>query len=287
MDLVLNLKHNRSIFDILMYNQLIFGFIMTDPILDFLIQNKDAITAATAIIALVSTAVYHIHQRHRDDQSKKGTFWLELEKMFQRYDGIYKHLRFQGGDWFCSDEHGPNTPAYTSTPMPTRVDEVASLCDYLGLFEHCYFLIKQKSIDLRTFESIYKTRIMGILSNGIIRNEELKDINKWSDFYELLKKIGLTDKSTNFIFGKDYEFNLIRVTTKFCNSIIHENKKYDVKNYNDELGRKIPCSRTLTKILCLDKNNRNVYCLDTGEDWKCLIKSNVWRRKNKNIFKIF
>jgi len=98
--------------------------------------------------------------------------------MFQRYDPLYSHLRFQGGNWVSKDDVGPSSKK-----------DIAQLCDYLGLFKHCYMLLKQNIIDLKTFESIYKTRIMGLLSNEIIRKEISNE--KWTTFRDLLSELGL------------------------------------------------------------------------------------------------
>lgn len=133
-----------------------------------------SISAAAASGGLIFTA----YERHKETQIATGTFWLELEKMFQRYDPLYSHLRFQCGDWVCKDNVGP-----------TSKEELEQLCDYLGLFEHCYFLLKKGSIDLNTFESIYKTRVMGLLSNQLIQNELSNE--KWGTFRDLLYELKL------------------------------------------------------------------------------------------------
>lgn len=139
------------------------------------------------IIAAISTGaaagglIFTVLQLRKNARIDRGTFWLRLEEMFQRYDDLYEHLRFDMGKWFCNDTLGPSTDK-----------EKALLCDYLGLIEHCNVLLNQGIIDMRTFQSIYKTRIMGLLSNKTIR-EELDDDRKWSEFYDLLFRLNLLE----------------------------------------------------------------------------------------------
>lgn len=147
-------------------------------------MDVGTVVASISASAAAGGLIFNAYQRHRDSKIDRGTFWLELEKMFQRYDPLYMHLRFNGGDWCCQDRVGPSSP-----------EEIAQLCDYLGLFEHCNILLEQKIIDFQTFESIYKTRVIGLLSNKIIRENELKDRKKWSTFYQLLNKLDLLDSS--------------------------------------------------------------------------------------------
>lgn len=136
------------------------------------------IIASISATAAAGGLIFNAYERHRESKIARGTFWLDLEKMFQHYDPLYLHLRFQGGDWVCKDNVGPS-----------KKEDIAQLCDYLGLFEHCYILLRQKIIDRNTFEGIYKTRIIGLLSNQLIRKEISNE--KWETFHELMRELGL------------------------------------------------------------------------------------------------
>jgi hypothetical protein len=133
---------------------------------EFVVSHSAAISAISAVIALVTGLIFNAVETRKQSRVARGNFWLELEKMFQHYDSFYRHLRFKRGDWICSESIGPCTE-----------DDIAQLCDYLGLFEHCNNLLKNRIIDLETFSSIYKTRVIGLLSNGMIR-QELQDRKK-------------------------------------------------------------------------------------------------------------
>ena len=159
------------------------------------------IIASISAVAAAGGLIFNAYERHRESKIARGTFWLELEKMFQHYDQLYLHLRFQGGDWVCKDDVGPSTK-----------EDIAQLCDYIGLFEHCYILLKQNIIDLDTFQGIYKTRIIGLLSNKIIRKEISNE--KWETFHELLRKLGLMTYGDIFSIDECREYVSHR-TTKF------------------------------------------------------------------------
>ena len=155
---------------------------MEDP-LQFIVSNPALISALASTAAAAAAAIallYAANESKKRAKIERGNFWLKLEQMFQRYDPLYKHLRFETGDWFCQDNLGPGP---YDKPL---------LCDYLGLFEHSNLLIDQGVIDLRTFKSIYMTRVMGLLSNKIIREDELgKHRARWANFYRLLLKLKL------------------------------------------------------------------------------------------------
>jgi len=131
--------------------------------------------AAVAVAVLIYTA----RQVKRNVLTNRGTFWLELEKMFQSHDSVHLKLR-PGGKW-SSKSSGPNGP-----------EEWAELEDYMGLFEHCEIMINLGLIDVQTFSDIFAYRLRNIVANRLICEEKLRrEAKSWKRFISLLQRFNI------------------------------------------------------------------------------------------------
>lgn len=264
---------------------------MTDWVAQFFNPQAQFFNVATlgAFLTVMTTLGLHLLGQNKQDRINRGNFWLEIEKMFKTYDDFYQHLRVKIGDWYGEDLKGPTNVQNRSPTIQSGANNLALMRDYLGLFEHCNLLLKQKIIDLQTFENIYKTRVMGILSNKFIRGELMDEKNKktWSDFHDLLNRLGLTDKEDHFLFGKNSNNELVFVKRRRGKQIIRQDERYNTTPHPVVSGNLLAPTIGVTPILCKEKSGKNIYCLETGDDWKALIESNIWRRKYKSKFRKF
>ena len=142
-------------------------------------QAVNLTTIFSAVIFL-ATFVFSAYQFKNSTLVARANFWLELEKMFAEHDDVHMRLR-PGGEW---SEEGTG---------PTTVEEWAKVEDYMGLFEHCECLLKEKLIDDKTFKSIFSYRLENILNNDLIVEKKLKneERHRWKHFINLVKKCGL------------------------------------------------------------------------------------------------
>jgi hypothetical protein len=130
--------------------------------------------AATAISAIA--LFYAARQIKLSTRVDRAQFLLELRKMFHEHRDVHVKLR-PGGDWTLNGD-GPNSS-----------EEWASIEAYMGLFEHCEIMIKEKLLDTNTFKSIYKYRIENIVNNEKIHNEKLiNERDLWLNFIALRER---------------------------------------------------------------------------------------------------
>jgi len=141
---------------------------------------KDVATLAgviTGTISLVYTAI-SISYSQRVNSAR---FWLDLRERFARHDPVHRRLR-PGGAW-------------SGGAGPTSADEWAEVEAYMGLFEHCEVMLRQKLIDEQTFKEIYGYRLNNIVANDSIRKEKLVRLaSGWQRFIELLKRFRIEVK---------------------------------------------------------------------------------------------
>jgi hypothetical protein len=151
---------------------------MADMSLDDWAQVATIIGAVIAILVLGYTA----RQLKINTRISRGQFWLELRKMFAEHDEVHQNLR-PGGPW-----HRSNT-------LPNTAQDMAKVEAYMGLFEHCEFMLREKLIDLKTFKHIYEYRLVNIVNNERIKEDKLKQRRQsWEAFIALLdrcNKLGL------------------------------------------------------------------------------------------------
>lgn len=139
--------------------------------------NLATILAATVAVGAL---LYTAKQVQRNALTNRGTFWLELERMFQSHDRVHLRLR-PGGEW--SDKSNG----------PKDAKEWAELEDYMGLFEHCEIMMNLGLIDVRTFSDIFEYRLHNIVENRTICEEKLrKEAKSWNRFISLLKRLNIS-----------------------------------------------------------------------------------------------
>lgn len=125
-----------------------------------------------AVLALLYTAL----QVKLGAKISRANFWLEIRKMFAEHQAV--HLKLRNEEWSITDDHFPNE------------DDWSRLEAYMGLFEHCEFMLDEKLLDWTTFKEIYGYRLLLIVNNPIIVREKL--INRrsgWKKFICLLKRM--------------------------------------------------------------------------------------------------
>ncbi|MHC4119525.1 MAG: hypothetical protein ACYSWO_18670 [Planctomycetota bacterium] len=139
--------------------------------------NLATILAATVAVGAL---LYTAKQVHRNALTNRGTFWLELEKMFRLHDPVHLKLR-PGGEW--SDK----------STGPKNAKEWAELEDYMGLFEHCEIMMNLGLIDGQTFSDIFAYRLRNIAGNPQICDKKLRqEAESWQRFLSLLQRFNIS-----------------------------------------------------------------------------------------------
>lgn len=143
-------------------------------------ELKDLATIAGVGIATLSL-VFVAFNTWFTLRINRARFWLDLRDRFGKYETVHRRLR-PGGEW--AGRSGPSTP-----------EEWAEVEAYMGQFEHCEIMFRQRLIDERTFREIYRYRLENILANDVIRREKLIQRAKgWTRFLALLKRMELEVK---------------------------------------------------------------------------------------------
>jgi hypothetical protein len=120
-------------------------------------------------------------------QTNRARFWLDLRSQFAKHDEVHRNLR-PGGKWSSV----PVGASKVDGPGPETVEEWADVESYMGLFEHCEIMLDQKLLDSRTFEEIYRYRILNVTANKRIRVEKLiSKADGWRRFLDLMERTGV------------------------------------------------------------------------------------------------
>jgi hypothetical protein len=131
---------------------------------------------SVAVFALCVTAC----QISQGTKISRCQFWLELEKMFAQHDEVHTKLR-PGGEWTRAGA-GPKT-----------INEWAEVEDYMGLFEHCEFMLRKGLLDAETFKTIFSYRLTNIIRNELIYKAKLEDEKVyWQTFLALMNRFKIT-----------------------------------------------------------------------------------------------
>lgn len=139
--------------------------------------NLATILAATVAVGVLCYTAYQVKI---NALTNRGTFWLELEKMFQSHDPVHLKLR-PGGKW-SSKSSGPKEP-----------EEWAELEDYMGLFEHCEIMMNLGLIDVQTFSDIFVYSLRNIVANRLICEKKLRqEAKSWERFISLLQRFDIS-----------------------------------------------------------------------------------------------
>jgi hypothetical protein len=97
-------------------------------------------------------------------RAERARFWLDLRTIFASHNEVHKKLR-PGGDWRKIGKE--DQPARGS-------DDEAALIAYMGLFEHCEYMLEDGLIDPGTFKKIYAYRLDLLLKNNRVKNKLAK-----------------------------------------------------------------------------------------------------------------
>jgi hypothetical protein len=139
------------------------------------------VLGGTAVVALA----FNVYVLRQNTKVNRANFWLTIREMISKHNDVHLKLR-PGGDW-GDHKKGPSTH-----------EEWAKVEAYMGLFEHFYFMLQKKLIDLQTFQSIYQYRLSNILQNNVIVEAKLKnEKSAWKNFIDLCKLVGLTNTLTS------------------------------------------------------------------------------------------
>jgi len=172
-----------------------------------LIENWEIIAIIGASSAAFITVGLNAYELRKNAKVTRQEFWLKLSEMFAKHDEIHQKLRPPGNlsapqddcNWIVNEQLNLNHEQDEDWP---KVES------YLGLFEHCYHLLKSQIIDLETFKSIYGYRLKNILANKqIIKQKLVFARNAFKDFLLLLKKVKLEkcDNDACYHYREDHE----------------------------------------------------------------------------------
>ncbi len=141
------------------------------------------IATIVASIGGVGALIYAAVQLQHSARVAEGQFLLELEKMMAAHDKTHIKLR-PGGEW-------------SNGKSPTTVEDWAELEDYMGFFEHCELLIRDKSLSIERFDHIFGYRLQNILDNSTICDAKLKSNEKelWVLFLSICNRVGAKCRS--------------------------------------------------------------------------------------------
>ena len=162
------------------------------------------IGAGVALFALLA----NMKANQANAKARKATFWLELRKMFAEHHKVHHSLDPRGA-W--ADEVGRDSlerygnrivvswaqekvsmkeADWHKLPGPKTAEQWREVEAYMGLFEHCETMFKDKLIDLDTFNDIYRYRLSNLMANRKIVLEKLgRQRHGYTRFLALLKRV--------------------------------------------------------------------------------------------------
>jgi len=129
-----------------------------------------------------------LQKRDFELKTQRAIFWLDLRKMFEKFDETHRMLRY--GTWpFPYDQEIEQSNEELRKRLKKQLPELEA---YMGLFEHCKHMMDDELIDLPTFKSIYGYRIKNIVGNKHVVNSKFnpKTRKGWKDFIDLAEKVG-------------------------------------------------------------------------------------------------
>jgi hypothetical protein len=156
---------------------------------------KEVAWIATPIGALIAvcTIGFTVFQYYRNTKINRARFWLDLRTMFASHDKVHVDLK-PGSKWGAirtvSEEH--DAYIYREAPTeegPSTPQEWAPVEAYMGLFELCEMMLKEKLIDKSYFEDLYKYRLTNMMWNRVIVNQKIiRKASGWQGFKDLLDR---------------------------------------------------------------------------------------------------
>ena len=140
--------------------------------------SRDIIPLAGVLVALIALG-WTAYSVHLNLKIKQAEFWLGLRSDFARFDEVHLKLR-PGGDWSGTNK-GPET-----------VEEWVKVEGYMGLFEHCEFMLRQGLLNEQVFIESFKYRVVNLYANPVIKKAKLVEkAAGWSRFIALGDRLGL------------------------------------------------------------------------------------------------
>lgn len=141
-------------------------------------------------------------------KAQRAAFWLDLRRMFASHDKVHRKLRSRG-EW--------TTPGKEDEPARGSDDE-ADLIAYMGLFEHCEYMLEDGLIDEVTFKKTYAYRLNALLRNDRVKEKLAKydsrghfeqhrswttdDEGGWSALQRLLERCGKLERLEGSLSGR-------------------------------------------------------------------------------------
>jgi len=146
---------------------------------EWLSHAAEIATVVGVPVGLGALVYAGLQLRHSADIAR-GRFMLELERMTAAHDPVHIRLR-PGGIWS------------EASKGPASGEEWAEVDDYMGFFEHCELLLRERALDLTSFKALFEYRIRNITANSRIVDAKLIDEKaSWTLFLELLDRLEMS-----------------------------------------------------------------------------------------------
>jgi hypothetical protein len=125
-----------------------------------------------SLLTSLATIAILICQQRSAKQTNRANFWLKLEEILSIGRRERVHLNIMD-------------KKYTKERF-IETDDSYWVDDYLGIFELCFIMMKQRVINLKTFKAIYRYRLIYFLQYELLVKEKLI---KEGYYYEYLYKL--------------------------------------------------------------------------------------------------
>jgi hypothetical protein len=133
---------------------------------------KDYTMPLTSIITIAILAC----QQCKAKKVARANFWLKLEETLSTCRREKVHLAIMNKSYSTVKEKFKKEDSYWAD-------------DYLGIFELCYMMMKQKVINIETFKAVYRYRLIYFLQYELLVKEKLiKDGFYYEYLYKLFAK---------------------------------------------------------------------------------------------------
>lgn len=131
--------------------------------MEIIVRIAPILSVFAAVIALIFTSLQYMKNR----KIVQGKFLLDLREKFSEDRRYRIHLALRN-----------NQP----------INDWDALDDYMGLFEICEIMIRNKTLKIEDFNDLYKYRLGNIiLSREIVFHKLVCEYKSWNNFYLLLE----------------------------------------------------------------------------------------------------
>lgn len=132
-------------------------------------------TCSQALILIIGFYFTHKQLKHQALDSKARTI-IDLKRLFHDYMDVTIALR-PGGIW--------------SEQVPEGAEAWGAIDHYLGLFEHCEYLISMNMIDIDFFRRSHKVKLMNAVLNKPVRRKIQEEREYWNDLLHLCHRLNI------------------------------------------------------------------------------------------------